>query len=52
MSASDVLKAALEKKKAANQKPSKKNAGGGEKGIGGGQVATNRPAKKAAGRGR
>jgi hypothetical protein len=52
MSASDVLKAALEKKKAANQKPGKKNAAGGEKGIGGGQVTTNRPAKKAAGRGR
>jgi hypothetical protein len=52
MSASDVLKAALEKKKAANQKPGKKNASGGEKGIGGGQVTTNRPAKKAAGRGR
>jgi hypothetical protein len=52
MSASDVLKAALEKKKAANQKPGKKNASGTEKGIGGGQVTTNRPAKKAAGRGR
>jgi hypothetical protein len=52
MSASDVLKAALEKKKAANQKPGKKNTSGGEKGIGGGQVTTNRPAKKAAGRGR
>jgi hypothetical protein len=52
MSASDILKAALEKKKAANQKPGKKNASGGEKGIGGGQVTTNRPAKKAAGRGR
>jgi hypothetical protein len=52
MSASDVLKAALEKKKAANQKPGKKNTNGGEKGIGGGQVTTNRPAKKAAGRGR
>jgi hypothetical protein len=52
MSASDVLKAALEKKKAANQKPGKKNASGGEKGIGGGQLTTNRPAKKAAGRGR
>jgi hypothetical protein len=52
MSASDILKAALEKKKAANQKPGKKNAAGGEKGIGGGQVTTNRPAKKAAGRGR
>jgi hypothetical protein len=52
MGASDILKAALEKKKAANQKPGKKNAGGGEKGIGGGQVTTNRPAKKAAGRGR
>ena len=52
MSASDILKAALEKKKAANQKPGKKNAGSGEKGIGSGQVTTNRPAKKAAGRGR
>ena len=52
MSASDVLKAALEKKKSANQKPGKKNSGGSEKGIGGGQVTTNRPAKKAAGRGR
>ena len=52
MSASDILKAALEKKKAANQKPGKKNTSGGEKGIGGGQVTTNRPAKKAAGRGR
>ena len=52
MGASDVIKAALEKKKAANQKPGKKNAGGDEKGIGGGQVTTNRPAKKAAGRGR
>jgi hypothetical protein len=52
MSASDVIKAALEKKKAANQKPGKKNAGGDEKGMGGGQVTTNRPAKKAAGRGR
>jgi hypothetical protein len=52
MGASDILKAALEKKKAANQKPGKKNASGGEKGIGGGQVTTNRPAKKAAGRGR
>ena len=52
MSASDILKAALEKKKAANQKPGKKNSSGGEKGIGGGQVTTNRPAKKAAGRGR
>ena len=52
MGASDVIKAALEKKKAANQKPSKKNAGGDEKGISGGQVTTNRPTKKAAGRGR
>ena len=52
MGASDILKAALEKKKAANQKPGKKNAGGTEKGIGGGQVTTNRPTKKAAGRGR
>jgi hypothetical protein len=52
MGASDVIKAALEKKKAANQKPGKKNAGGDEKGISGGQVTINRPAKKAAGRGR
>jgi hypothetical protein len=52
MSASDVIKAALEKKKAANQKPGKKNADSSEKGIGGNQVTTNRPTKKAAGRGR
>ena len=52
MSASDVIKAALEKKKAANQKPGKKNASGDEKGLGGNQVTTNRPVKKAAGRGR
>jgi hypothetical protein len=52
MSASDVIKAALEKKKAANQKPGKKSADSNEKGIGGGQVTTNRPTKKAAGRGR
>jgi hypothetical protein len=52
MSASDILKAALEKKKAANQKPGKKAAGNNEKGIGSGQVTTNRPTKKAAGRGR
>jgi hypothetical protein len=52
MSASDVLKAALEKKKAANQKPGKKNAGGDDKGIHGSQVSTNKPAKKSAGRGR
>jgi hypothetical protein len=52
MSASDIIKAALEKKKAANQKPGKKTAGGGEKGIVGSQVSTNKPAKKSAGRGR
>jgi hypothetical protein len=52
MSASDILKAALDKKKAANQKPGKKNAGGSDKSIGGNQVTTNRPAKKSAGRGR
>jgi hypothetical protein len=52
MSASDVLKAALEKKKAANQKPGKKNAGNDDKGIHGNQVSTNKPAKKSAGRGR
>jgi hypothetical protein len=52
MSASDILKAALEKKKAANQKPGKKNAGSSEKGLGGSQVSTNKPAKKSAGRGR
>jgi hypothetical protein len=52
MSASDVIKAALEKKKAANQKPGKKNASGDDKGLGGSQVSTNKPAKKSAGRGR
>jgi hypothetical protein len=52
MSASDVIKAALEKKKAANQKPGKKSAGGSEKGLSGSQVSTNKPAKKSAGRGR
>ena len=52
MSASDVIKAALEKKKAANQKTGKKNSAGGDKSIGGNQVITNRPAKKSAGRGR
>jgi hypothetical protein len=52
MGASNILKAALEKKKAANQKPSKKNSNGNEKSVGGGQVTINRPAKKAAGRGR
>lgn len=52
MGASDILKAALEKKKAANQTPGKKTAGSNEKGIGSGQVTTNKPAKKAAGRGR
>ena len=52
MSASDILKAALAKKKAANQKTGKKNASGDEKTIGGNQVISNLPAKKAAGRGR
>jgi hypothetical protein len=52
MSASDILKAALEKKKAANQKPGKKSASGSDKSIGGSQVSTNKPAKKSAGRGR
>lgn len=52
MSSSNILKAALEKKKAANRQPSKKSASAGERGISGGQVTTNRPAKKAAGRGR
>jgi len=51
MSTSDFLKAALEKKKQQNATPSKKDKKGGEKGLHGNQVTTNKPQRRAAGRG-
>ena len=52
MSASDILKAALEKKKQQQHLSSGKKANDGAKGIHGNQVAVNKPQKKTTGRGR
>jgi hypothetical protein len=51
MSTSDILKAALEKKKQLNQQTGKTKTKGADKAVHGNQVTTNRPQKKAAGRG-
>jgi hypothetical protein len=51
MSTSDFLKAALEKKKQQAQVPGKKGSKTAGKTIHGNQVTTNRPQKKAVGRG-
>jgi hypothetical protein len=51
MATSDFLKAALEKKKQQAHAPGKKNSKGASKSMHGNQVTTNRPQKKAVGRG-
>ena len=52
MSSSDILKAALEKKKQKNQAPGKKSNNDTGKGVHGNQVTINKPTKKSSGRGR
>ena len=51
MSTSDVLKAALEKKKQKNSVPNKKDKQGANKDVPINQVIVNRPQKKSTGRG-
>jgi hypothetical protein len=51
MATGDFLKAALEKKKQATQAPGKKNSKIAGKTMQGNQVTTNKPQKKAIGRG-
>jgi hypothetical protein len=51
MSTSDILKAALEKKRQQNQKVGKTKTKGADKGSHSNQITTNKPQKRAAGRG-
>ena len=52
MSTSDVLKAALEKKKQQTTSVSKSKSKGADKTAAGNQVTSNKPTKKSSGRGR
>lgn len=51
MSTSDILKAALEKKKQQNQQSKKKDKKDANKNLHGNQVVINKPQRKTAGRG-